>query len=176
MQSFCLHSAIHVSSSIAWIADTLIRPRRFEFYVGMVRRKFEAVSDNLCFAATSSDSLSPFSYASASTRCQVVDTQHALGSSGFLPGQRILTITTPSAGVGCYETWINGTHFFEQGNQKSDSATFQATLPCPLCHNCATSSACQGRCSINGTLACSDPRMHIFLINLLVAFRMNGTL
>jgi hypothetical protein len=26
-----------------------------------------------------------------------------------------------------------------------------------LCHNCATSSSCEGRCNIQGTLTCLDP-------------------
>jgi hypothetical protein len=133
-------------------------PCRFEFYVGTIRRTFQGMSDTLCYAAASSDILSPFAHASSLALSQAIDTQLAQNYVGFFPGQRMITIQTIANAASCYEIWINGTHFFEQGNQKSDSTNFQATLQCPLCSNCATRSACEGRCNANGDLTCLDPR------------------
>ena len=150
-------SNIYVSGIICFVSGIHNIHIRFEFYVGNIRRKFSAMPDTVCFAATSPDAVSAFAFTSASTRSRAADTQ-LVSASNFHPGQRILTITTLNAGVGCYEVWINGTHFIEQGNQKSDSTNYQATSICPSCHNCASSSACEGRCNRNGELKCSDPR------------------
>ncbi len=148
------------------IVHTLVMHHSFEFYVGNIRRRFSSVPDNSCYAAASSDVLSPFAFLSGSTSCQVQDTIITPISSGFLPGQRILTVTTAPNGIGCYEIWTNTTHFLEQGNQRSESANFQAAASCPLCRNCATGSTCEGRCNVQGTLTCSDPCMCIY--NLLI--------
>ena len=154
-------SNIYVSGNIWFIQGIRLIHNRFEFYVGNIRRKFSAMPDTFCFAAASPDAVSAFAFTSASTRGRATDTQ-LVSASNFHPGQRILTLTTLNSGVGCYEVWINGTHFIEQGNQKSTSTNYQATSTCPLCHNCASSSACEGRCNRNGELKCSDPRTSTF--------------
>jgi hypothetical protein len=162
MQSISVSSKIHVSHIIRFYnsgTSDFYAPRSFEFYVGTIRRTFEGLSDTLCYAAASTEVLFPFTYTSSHLPSQASDTQLAPPHVGFYPGQRIITILTTSTPSSCYEIWINGTHFLEQGNQKSDSANFQATTQqCPLCSNCAIGSACQGRCNKNGDLTCLDPR------------------
>ena len=120
--------------------------------MGIVRRTFKGFLDPSCYAAVGSEALLPFIDSMDATPCNVRDTQSI---AGFFPGQRILTIT--KAGVGCFETWTNGSHFLEQGNQKTDSRNYQLTSACPLCRNCAAvTAACAGQCSVNGSLQCLD--------------------
>ena len=163
MQSVCLRSAIHVSCctlKLSFGCQHIINTTfRFEFYVGIVRRTFKGFSHPSCYSATSSDTLLPFIHSTEATPCNVKDTQSI---AGFCPGQNILTITMAPDRVGCSEIWTNGSHFLEQGNQKTDSRNYQTTTACPLCRNCASvSAACAGRCSVGGSLQCSDPRMCI---------------
>jgi hypothetical protein len=160
MQSLGMRSKVYVSCVIEFRpVPNIHAPNRFEFYVGTIRRTFGGLSDSLCYATTSSDILSPFAHTSSSTLSQTAETQLAPNYVGFYPGQRIMTIQTVTNAASCYEIWINSTHFFEQGNQRSDSSNFQATQQCPLCSNCATRSACEGRCNGNGELSCLDPCM-----------------